>query len=90
MEQAVTDEAVLVKIVDQMDHQFFMEYHNVRHKYHAGEKDYRLGFMEEHVMKLTKKIQDPATKRVLDEFLSQFSEKYFNKGFQGMTFLMEE
>ena len=90
MEDGQTDEAVVVKIMDQMDHQFFLEYHNVKLKYDPGAKDYRPGFMDEHVMKLTQKIKDPATKKVLDAFLTRFRETSFNKGFQGMSILMEE
>lgn len=90
LEAGITDEAVVVKIIDQMDHQFFMEHNNFKTKYDPGYTDYRPNFMNDHVFALTSKLSDRITKDVMNEFLKSFKDQFFNKGFQSMNILMED
>jgi len=85
-----SDEVVVGKILDQMDHQFFLEHHSYKTRYYAGEEDYRPKFVEKYIYNLTEKIKDEKTKQVMDEFLSSFKKYSFNKGFQSLTILMED
>jgi len=89
LEEFSTDEAVVAKIFDQMDHQFFLEHLNYHSKYNHDKEDYRVSFISNHVSKLTEKIKDEKTKKVMTDFLQEFINNYFNKGFQGFNFLME-
>lgn len=84
-----SDEAVVVKIMDQMDHQFFLEHLNYKEKYNQGQEDYRASFVKNHIYKLTEKIQNEKIKKVMIDFLDEFQKNYFNHGFQGISFLME-
>ncbi|MFA4831357.1 MAG: HD domain-containing protein [Patescibacteria group bacterium] len=84
-----TDEAVVCKIMDQMDHQLFLEYHNHKLKYNQGSRDYRPDFFENHIIKLAEKIKDAKTKKVMADFLTEFRDNFFDQGFQGMSVLME-
>jgi len=92
--QAQTDEAIVVKIIDQMDHQFFLEYHNYQQRHSndgAGEiNNYRPKFVKQHIFELVPKIKNPRTRRVVQEFLDEFKRNFFNRGYQGMQILMEE
>lgn len=90
LKAGITDEAVLVKIIDQMDHQFFLEHHNFKTKYDPGYNDYRPIYMNDHVFALTSKLSDRVTKDVMNDFLKSFKDKFFNKGFQSMNILMED
>lgn len=85
-----TDEAIVTKIIDQMEHQFFLEHHNFKSKYDPGYNDYRPGFIKDHIFPLTSKISDRITKDVMNDFIKKFTDQFFNKGFQSMTILMEE
>lgn len=90
LEEGETDEAVVVKIIDQMDHQLFLEYHNYKIRCATGDNDYRPLFINDHVFSLTEKIKDQKTKKVLENFLNEFKRNFFNQGYQGMKILMEE
>jgi len=85
-----TDESIVVKIVDQMDHQLFLEHHNFKGKYDPGYTDYRPSFINDHVFTLTSKISDSVTKDVMNDFLKTFKDQFFNKGFQAMNIMMED
>ena len=85
-----TDESVVAKIMDQMDHQLFLEHHNYKLKYNPGYQDYSPPFVRDYVFRLTEKIKDPKTKSVLDDFLTEFKTNFYDQGFQGMSVLMEE
>lgn len=89
-----SDEKAVAKIIDQMDHQFFLEHHNYKGRYLAGgsdgtKKDYREEFVFGYVFKLAEKIKDEATKKVMEDFLEEFKNNFYNKGYQAVTFLME-
>lgn len=89
LEKFATDEAVVAKIFDQMDHQFYLEHLNYQSKYNRRKEDYRVAFVNNHIYKLADKIKDDKTKKVITDFLKKFEEHYFRKGFQGISFLME-
>ncbi|MEK7623694.1 MAG: HD domain-containing protein [Patescibacteria group bacterium] len=89
MEDGVSDESVVVKIVDQMDHQMYMEHYNYTTKTTPKERDYRPQFIQEHIYKLAERIGDQKTKKVMDDFLKEFDTNFFNHGYQGMKILME-
>lgn len=94
LEAAQSDEAMVVKIIDQMDHQFFLEYHNYQQRHNqdeAGEiNNYRPKFVQEHIFNLVAKIKDQTTRRIVQEFLDEFKRNFFNRGYQGMQILMED
>ncbi|KKW42010.1 MAG: TonB box-like protein [Candidatus Magasanikbacteria bacterium GW2011_GWA2_56_11] len=85
-EHGDSDEAVIGKIMDQMDHQFYLEHYCYRPS--AG-ADYRSAFVDQHILVLTAKIKDPATKHVMDNFLSEFKTNFFGRGFEGLALLMK-
>lgn len=89
LDSYTTDESVVAKIFDQMDHQFFLEHLNYHNKYNRDKEDYRTSFVKNHILSLPEKIKDEKTKKVMTDFLQEFWNNYFNKGFQGFTFLME-
>lgn len=89
MELGASDEAIVVKIIDQMDHQLFLEHYNYTTKSQPTEMDYRPGFIEEHIYKLTDRIRDAKTKKVMKDFLAEFHRHFLNHGYQGMRILME-
>lgn len=88
-ETDTSDEKWVGKIIDQIDHQFFLEHHNYKQKYCPGNSDYRVNFIKNHIYKLADKIQNEKIKETMKEFLEEFETNYFNKGFQGITLLME-
>lgn len=87
-EDGKTNEAIVGKIMDQMDHQFFLEHHNYHKRYYNEKFDYRQKFTEDYIFKSTNKISDPIIKQVMDEFLSQFKKNLYNKGFNAINVLM--
>jgi 5'-deoxynucleotidase YfbR-like HD superfamily hydrolase len=89
LDKGETDEAIVAKILDQMDHQLFLEYHNHKLKYNPGSHDYRPDFFENHIIKLAEKISNEKTKKVVIDFLTEFKTNFFDQGFQGMSVLME-
>lgn len=89
LEEEKTDEAIVVKIIDQMDHQLFLEHYNYTAKSQPPEMDYRPRFLREHIFALTERIRDPKTKKVMEDFLAEFDQNFFNQGYQGMRILME-
>lgn len=88
-EDGNSDEKWVAKIIDQIDHQFFLEHHNYKQKYCPSDSDYRPIFIRDHIYKLTNKIKNEKTKQLMDNFLEEFEKNYFNKGFKGITLLME-
>jgi len=91
MEEGKTDEAVVVKIIDQMDHQLFLEHHNTKFKYRPGtEPDYREKFVKKHILSMTTKLQDLYTRNVMEAFLHEFFSNFYNKGFQSAMLMDEE
>lgn len=83
-----TDEALIVKIIDQIDHQFFLEHHN--HEGQYGIHMYRNTFMNNHILSLADEIQDHNTKATMKKFLEEFMANWFRKGYQAMKVLMNE
>lgn len=82
-----TDEAIVVDIIDQMDHQFFFE--------HRGYTDpeacdvSRQDYFKEHIFPLTHHISDPQTKHLMEECIATFYNDFCGKGYQGMDILLE-
>ncbi len=90
MDEAKTDEVIVVKIIDQMDHQFYLEHNNFRGKYNPGTQDYRPIFFREHIERLTLSIKDTNTRKVMNDFLETFKKSFYGQGFQSMNILFEE
>ncbi|PIR02926.1 MAG: hypothetical protein COV60_03095 [Candidatus Magasanikbacteria bacterium CG11_big_fil_rev_8_21_14_0_20_43_7] len=89
MESGKTDESVITKIVDQMDHQFFLEHLNYRAKYNTDQHgDYRPAFVQNHIRTLSEKLNDPKTKKVVNEFFDTFMERAYEQGFRAGTLMM--
>lgn len=88
MESGGTDEAVVVKILDQMDHQFFLEHTNYIHNTSEETRSYRPVFVRDHIYALTERIKDQNTKKVMNDFLAEFQKNFFDKGHQAMNILM--
>ena len=89
MIKADTDEAIVVKICDQMDHQFFLEHHNYKTKYNPNHTDYRPIFIEKHIHALTSRIKDEKTRATVNSFLKEFNTNFLNEGFQSASLLMD-
>ena len=87
-ESGASDEAMVAKIIDQIDHQFFLEHNNYKQKYKPGELDYRPGFVSNYIYKLPENIKEAAAKKIMSEFLEEFDKNYFGKGYQAISFLM--
>lgn len=84
-----SDEKYAAKIIDQMDHQFFLEHNNYKSKYMAGAyDDYRDNFIFGYIFKLSEKIKDEQTRKVMENFLEEFKNNFYNKGYQAATNLM--
>ena len=90
LREGKSDEAVVVKILDQMDHQLFLEYLHYHQRQAAGTDDYRPTYIANHVYALTERIADVHTRGVMNEFLQTFQKDFFNRGYQGLSILMEE
>lgn len=84
-----TDEAVVVDIIDQMDHQFFLEHRN--HSQGASDEATasRADSFKAHIFPLTENIDDTHTKKVMEDFITNFYNDYFGKGYQGMRILLD-
>lgn len=82
-----SDEALVARIMDQMDHQFFLEHH----KYETPSKgvDYRPRFIKEHIEGLVEQIRDPVAHAYLARYLTEFNQNFLNQGFDGLALLME-
>lgn len=89
LDQGKTDAAIVVKIIDQMDHQFFLEHYNYTKKNDTQAIYFRSSVVHNHVYALTARIKNEKTKDVVDAFLKEFHTTYFNQGYQGMKILME-
>ncbi|HBB37774.1 MAG: hypothetical protein UV82_C0013G0007 [Candidatus Magasanikbacteria bacterium GW2011_GWD2_43_18] len=89
-ERGTTDEKIVAKIIDQIDHQFFFEHHNYDSKFHYGIEDSRPGFIQKYIVDKTASIQDPITKKVMDDFLESFVHDFYQKGFQPRTLLLDD
>ncbi len=89
MERGDTDEAMLTKIVDQMDHQFFLEHLNYRAKYNTSQHgDYRPPFVQNHILALAEKIKDEKTKKAIEDFFASFMEHAYDQGFRAGPLVM--
>ncbi len=88
MEFGDSDEHYVVKIIDQMDHQLYIEKTADNLIYNAQKYDYRRRFVADHIYKLPEKIKDEKTKKVLIDFLHEFETNHFSQGYQGINFLM--
>lgn len=80
-EKGNTDEKWVAKIIDQIEHQFFLEQQNC----HYQARDV---FMQNHIYNLVDNLQDNKTKEVLTSFLEKFKNNLYNQGFQAYNFLM--
>lgn len=90
-EHGTTDEKIVAKIVDQLDHQFFLEHLNYDAKViDNGENDYRTGFVQKHIIDKADGIKDPVTQKVVREFLHGFMEHCYRKGFQPRNLLLDK
>lgn len=88
-EHGTTDEAIVGKLMDQMDHQFFLEHNNCHLKYFSGDEDYRDKFTENHVFALVDKIRDPISKEVAKKLVDAFRKDFYKKGYKSVSLLME-
>lgn len=90
LEEGTTDEALVSKIMDQIDHQFFLEHHSYKAKNAPTDFDYREQFIQDHIITLIEKISDATTEKIMQEFVDTFIEHYFNRGFRSVHFLLNE
>lgn len=88
MEFGDSDERHVVKIIDQMDHQLYIEKTADHLIYNAHKHTYRRRFVADHIYKLPEKIKDEKTKKVLVDFLHEFETNHFSQGYQAIEFLM--
>jgi 5'-deoxynucleotidase YfbR-like HD superfamily hydrolase len=89
-EKGMSDEKIVSKIIDQIDHQFFFEHHNYEGKSDYGIEDHRSSFIRNHIVAKTKQIKDPITRDVVNEFLDSFLLHFYKRGFQPQTLLTED
>lgn len=87
-EHGSSDEKWVGKILDQLDHQLFLEHmsHEQRQSDKAG--NYRPDFIQKHIYHLAEKITDPNTKKVMQELVQTFIDEYFKRGFIGLNELL--
>lgn len=83
-ESEATDEAIVAKICDQMDHHLFIEH--LKQKDSSGTKE---NFYQDQIYLLTKKIQDKKTKEIIILFLEEFKNNFYKKGAQTTEFLIK-
>lgn len=88
LEQEKTDEAILVKIIDQMDHHFFMEHRNCGQSRNARQFAFRKIILQKHVYAAAGKIKDHGTKDFIKNFLQTFDALYLDRGYQALQILM--
>ena len=87
-EKENTDEKWIAKILDQMDHQFFLEHHHYRQRLTAEKHDYRDTFVHDHIYQLAEKISDPAARAFFEEFFAIFKTDFDEQGFVGINELI--
>lgn len=83
-----SDERWVGKIIDQMDHQLYIEKTADHLIYNAHKHGYRRNFIANHIYKLPEKIKDEKTKKVMVDFLKEFETNHFSQGYQAIDFLM--
>ncbi len=86
-ESGTSDEKWVAKIIDQLDHQLFLEhmhYEQLMQKEHS----FRDSFVSNHIVALADKIFDPITRKVLRELLEEFKTNFYKRGFIGLDELM--
>lgn len=83
-----SDEHWVGKIVDQMDHQFYLEKASNHLSNNPDFYGFRKKFVREHIFKMPENIKDEKTKKVMVDFLSEFDKNHFTRGYQAMNFLM--
>lgn len=87
-EHGSSDEKWVGKILDQLDHQLFLEH--VSHEQRQSEQanNYRPDFIKKHIYDLAEKIIDPTTKKIMQELVQTFINNYFKRGFIGLNELL--
>jgi len=89
MKTKKTDEAIVVDLIDWMEHQFFLEHTNYSQKSSDSANTSRKDFFVNTIFPVTQKIQNPHTKHVMEGFVGDFYSDFFGKGYQGMNILLE-
>lgn len=87
-EHGNSDEKWIAKILDQMDHQFFLEHCGYRQSLTEEKHRYRHAFVADHVYKLAEKISDPIARVFFEEFFATFKNKFYEQGFVGLSELL--
>ena len=83
-----SDEHWVAKIIDQINHQLYIEKTIDHLIYNADKYTYRRNFVSNHIYTLPEKIKDQKTKKVLVDFLKEFKNNHFSRGYQAIDFLM--
>ncbi|MBP7992601.1 MAG: hypothetical protein KAZ30_03010, partial [Candidatus Magasanikbacteria bacterium] len=76
------------KILDQLDHQLFLEHHGHEQKMTNNATSYRPDFIKKHIYDLAERIIDPITKKIMQEIVQTFIDDYFKRGFIGLNELL--
>lgn len=84
-----SDEAIVGKLIDQMDHQTTLEHYNHDERYEQASFNYRENFVQNHVFNLPERLQDERTKEVCQKFVEEFKTNFYKKGYQAINFLMQ-
>lgn len=87
-EHGDSDEKWVGKILDQMDHQFFLEHSHYGQRQITEKLTYRKKFVTDHIYKLTDRIKDPVTKVYMTQFLAAYADKFYEQGFVGLNELV--
>lgn len=87
-EHGTSDEKIVAKIVDQMDHQFFMEHLNYSQR--TAGADHRRRYIATHIVEKADLIRNEKTKAAVKEFLDAFLAHCFLQGFQGRKLLLDD
>jgi 5'-deoxynucleotidase YfbR-like HD superfamily hydrolase len=88
-EFAKSDEVLVGKLIDQMDHQFTLEHYNHEKRYNTDGYHYREDFVGSHVFNIPEKIVDERTRKVCTKFVDEFKNNFYKKGYQAINFLMQ-
>lgn len=87
-ESGNSDEKWVAKIIDQLDHQLFLE-HMRYEQILPHPNSFRDTFVSNHIVALAEHISDHVTRTVMENVLKEFKDSFYKRGFIGLNELMK-